>query len=97
MADELQSRLRSLQSKAKLLTERYRTLLRQKQLQDNEMLQLQHTVKRQQERISLLEQQLEHMRVITPLTVDGADMEQSRAVLTQLVRDIDKCIAELTD
>lgn len=97
MADELQSRLRSLQSKAKLLTERYRTLLRQKQLQDNEMLQLQHTVKRQQERISLLEQQLEHMRVITPLTVDGADLEQSRAVLAQLVRDIDKCIAELTD
>lgn len=97
MADELQSRLHSLQSKAKLLTERYRTLLRQKQLQDNEMLQLQHTVKRQHERISLLEQQLEHMRVITPLTVDGADLEQSRAVLAQLVRDIDKCIAELTD
>lgn len=97
MADELQSRLRSLQTKATLLTERYTTLLRQKQLQDNEMLQLRHTVKRQQERISLLEQQLEHMRVITPLTVDGADLEQSRAVLTQLVRDIDKCIAELTD
>ena len=42
MADELQSRLRSLQSKAKLLTERYKTLLRHKQLQDNEVLQLQH-------------------------------------------------------
>ena len=97
MADELQSRLRSLQSKAKLLMERYKTLLRQKQLQDNEVLQLKHTVKQQQERIALLEQQLEHMRVITPLTVQGADLEQSRAVLTQLVRDIDKCIAELTD
>lgn len=97
MADELQSRLRSLQSKAKLLTERYKTLLRHKQLQDNGVLQLQHTVKRQQERIALLEQQLEQMRVITPFAVQGADLEQSRVVLTQLVRDIDKCIAELTD
>ncbi|MDE7024515.1 MAG: hypothetical protein K2O88_01375 [Paramuribaculum sp.] len=89
--------MRSLQSKAKLLTERYRLLLHQKQLQDSELQQLQHTVKQQQKQIALLEQQLEQMRVVTPLTVKGADLERSRAVLTHLVRDIDKCIAELTD
>lgn len=97
MADELQTRLQSLQGKAKLLMERYKLLLRQKQHQDNELLQLQHTVKQQQKQIATLEQQLEHLRVVTPLAVQGADLELSRAVMTQLVRDIDKCIAELTD
>lgn len=97
MADELQTRLQSLQSKAKLLTERYKLLMRQKQHQDNELAQLQDTVRRQQKQIELLEQQLEHLRVVSPMSVRGADMELSRAVLSQLVRDIDKCIAELTD
>ena len=97
MADELQTRLQSLQSKAKLLMERYKLILRQKQHQDAELAQLHDTVRHQQKQIALLEQQLEHLRVVSPLSVRGADMELSRAVLSQLVRDIDKCIAELTD
>ncbi len=97
MADELQARIDSLKSKAKLLTERYKMIVQQKQLQNDRIGQLEATVDKQQREIRLLQQQNEQLRIVSTMAVEREDMEHTRTVLTQLVRDIDKCIAELTD
>ncbi|MDE6324504.1 MAG: hypothetical protein K2L85_10295 [Paramuribaculum sp.] len=97
MAADLQQRLESIRSKASLLTERYVELLEEKRAAEAKIAQLQSTLQRQQHEIDLLRQQNEQLRVVTTLSPKREDVERSRAFLSQLVRDIDKCIAELTE
>jgi hypothetical protein len=97
MAADLQSRINNLRSKAELLTGRYRMLVQQKQQCDLKVQELEATVKRQQREIEILHQQIENLQVVTTIAPSRENVEHSRAILSQLVRDIDKCIAELTD
>ncbi len=97
MAANLQQRLESIRSKASLLTERYVDLLEEKRAAEAKIAQLQSTLQHQQQEIDRLRQQNEQLRVVTTLSPKREDVERSRAFLSQLVRDIDKCIAELTE
>ncbi|MDE5684924.1 MAG: DUF3450 domain-containing protein [Paramuribaculum sp.] len=97
MAANLQQRLESIRSKASLLTERYVDLLEEKRAAEAKIAQLQSTLQHQQQEIDRLRQQNEQLRVVTTLSPRREDVERSRAFLSQLVRDIDKCIAELTE
>ncbi len=54
--------------------------------QDNERLQ---------KRIDLLNQENEYLRVVHSVSPSRSDAENTRALLAGLVRDIDKCIADL--
>lgn len=97
MAVNLQHRLKSIQGKAQLITERYAELLEEKHAADAEIDELRTQLGRQQREMAHLRQQIENLQVVTTLTPKREDVERSRAFLSQLVRDIDKCIAELTD
>ena len=94
MAANLQQRLESIRSKASLLTERYVDLLEEKRAAEAKIAQLQSTLQHQQQEIDRLRQQNEQFTTLSP---KREDVERSRAFLSQLVRDIDKCIAELTE
>ncbi|MDE6283263.1 MAG: hypothetical protein K2L97_04655 [Muribaculaceae bacterium] len=48
-------------------------------------------------KVSRLEQEVEFLRIATTIAPERKDVEQTRALLTQLVRDIDKCIADLKE
>jgi len=97
MAANLQHRLESISSKAQLLTERYVELLEIKRAADAEIGELRAQLERQQREMAHLRQQIEHLQVVTTIAPKREDVERSRAFLSQLVRDIDKCIAELND
>lgn len=97
MAGNLQQRLDSIRSKAQLLQSRYLMLLDEKRAADARILELQDSLERQQKEINIMQQQIEHLRVVTTLNPSRDDVERSRAILTELVRDIDKCISELTE
>jgi len=97
MAGDLQQRLESLRSKAQMLTSRYEMLLSDKRDADAKISELNTLVERQKREIGILNQQLENLRVVSTITPSRDDVQQSRAILSQLVRDIDKCISELTD
>ncbi len=97
MAGNLQQRLDSIRSKAQLLQSRYLMLLDEKRAADARILELQDTLERQKKEINIMQQQIEHLRVVTTLNPSRDDVERSRAILTELVRDIDKCISELTE
>lgn len=95
MAGDLQQRIDSLRGKAQLLTQRYEKLLSDKREADTTIGELKAKLAEQSKEISLLRQQLEYLRVVSPTSVTPGDAQQSRAILVQIVRDIDKCISEL--
>ena len=39
----------------------------------------------------------DYLRMARAINSSAAELSQSKAILTQLVRDVDKCIAQLTD
>lgn len=97
MAANLQQRIESLRSKSRLLTERYAEVIEEKRAAEAQIDELRAQLQRQQREISHLRQQIENLQVVTTISHNRKDVERSRAFLSQLVRDIDKCIAELTD
>lgn len=97
MAASLQQRIDSIKGKALLLMERYAELLDEKKAAEAQIAELRARVELQQREIDRMKVEIESLKVVTTLTPKREDVEQSRAFLSQLVRDIDKCIAELTD
>lgn len=97
MADELKQILERLRGKADILVERYRILLQEKQQVDMLVKELTSLTQKQQKEIDRLKQEVEHLKVVTTLTPDRKDVEKSRAFLSKLVRNIDKCINELKE
>lgn len=97
MAGNLQQRLESLRSKAVLLTQRYAVLLEQKQQADSLIADLQRTLEQQRREMDVMRQQIEHLRVVSTIDPRREDVEMTRSVLNKLVRDIDKCINDLTE
>lgn len=97
MAGNLQQRLDSLKSKAEILTSRYRRLADEKRAADAMISDLRSTIERQQKELSHLRQQIEYLTVVTTIVPRREDVERSRVILSELVREIDKCITDLTD
>lgn len=97
MADKLKQTLERLRSKTDILTERYHKLLQEKQQADVSIEQLKIETQKQQKEINRLQQEVEHLKVVTTLSPNREDVEKSRAFLSKLVRDIDKCITELKE
>lgn len=97
MAATLQQRIESIKSKALLLTERYAELLEERRAAEAQIVELRAQLERQQKEMAHMKQQIENLQVVTTLAPKREDVERSRAFLLQLVRDIDRCIAELTD
>lgn len=97
MAGNLQQRLDSLSSKAQLLVERYARLAEAKHLADKRISELEANLERKNRETALLRQQIEELQVVTTLAPRREDVERSRAFLSELLRDIDKCINELSE
>lgn len=97
MAGNLQQTLERIRGKAGLLTERYALLRKEKEAGDSRIKELEATVMRQQQEIERLRQEAEYLKVVTTLNPDRKDVERSRAILSGLVREIDKCILELNE
>lgn len=96
MAGTLQQRLDSIKDKAEKLTSRYRRLIEEKRAADTMISDLRQTVERQQRELAGLRQKIEYLTVVTTINPERDKVEQTRVVLSELVREIDKCINELT-
>lgn len=97
MADDLKARLDSISNKAKLLTELYVALRQEKQTADCRIEELNNIVNNQQKEIERLTQEVEYLKIATTIVPDRNQVENSRAILSKLVREIDKCILELKE
>ena len=97
MADDLKARLERISNKAMLLTELYVALRKEKEDADYRIEELNNIVNNQQKEIERLTQEVEYLKIATTIVPDRTQVENSRAILTKLVREIDKCILELKE
>lgn len=95
MTGELPSRIERLKHKAEVLFSRYQMLKQQKIVADEEILRLKAALDERDRMIENLNRNLEYMKAAVGVAPSKEELEQSRAILTQLVRDINKCINDL--
>lgn len=92
----LQQRLSSIEVKTQMLLAKYAGLRAAKAAADERCDNLLRQVEQQSREIADLRRQVEYLRVTTTIAPTRDAVEQSRAVISELVREIDKCIADLT-
>lgn len=97
MAGDLQKRLDSLTNKAQLLLKRYAMLEEENAAMKQKINELEATLSRQNRELTDKNRQIEQLQVMGVLAPTREDIEKSRAFLTGLVRDIDRCINELNE
>ena len=95
MSADLKQRLDSLRTKTVLLLKRHEMLEEAASAARQRIRELEQDNERLQKRIDLLNQENEYLRVVHSVSPSRSDAENTRALLAGLVRDIDKCIADL--
>ena len=88
MAVELQQTIDRVNAKTQILLERYALIRRRRDEAEAKVAELE---------AALTKLQAEFLQIATTLTPSRKDVERSRALLTELVREIDKCIADLNE
>lgn len=97
MASNLQDTLQRVVNKSEILIEKYRALLEEKRRVDaaNESLSSKNVALEKE--IERLRQENEYLRLARSISSTPEQTEANRAWISKLVRDIDKCISQLTD
>lgn len=95
MAKDLSDQLSRLGHKAELLATRYATLRAENERLRNEIMDLQSTVKALETSNEKLRLEVEHLQISSAIAPDGESVRQTRVVISNLVREIDACIADL--
>ena len=97
MANELQQTLARIINKSNILVEKYHELENAYSELESEKKQLVEQIeqiKRDNERMS---QEIEYLKMARVVAPNLDDVENARTTISTLVRDIDKCIAQLNE
>lgn len=97
MVSDLQQTLMRIGRKVESLTERYNALLAEKRKADAIISQMEKQILSRDEEIRILKSRVEYLTVVTTAIPNRDDVEKSRAKISELVREIDRCITELSE
>lgn len=97
MADEFHKSIDRVSAKARIILERYNVMKRQRQIDLERIEELETALRKLTAENQQLQTQVEFLRIATTIAPDRADVERTRTMLSELVREIDKCITELND
>ncbi len=95
MATELSEQLTRLGHKAELLVTRYATLQDADRRLRDELLEAKAQLTAANATIEKLQVENEYLRISSALAPDTASAIRARATLSDLVREIDACVADL--
>ena len=96
MPGELKQTIERVSNKAKILVERYHVLLESKRQADARILEQDAMILAQKKEIESLRQQVEYLQIATHVIPDNSQTERTRTLISTLVREIDRCINDLT-
>lgn len=97
MASEFQQVIDRVSAKMQILLDRYAIVNRRREEALARIDDLEREVVALTEQNRRLQAEVEFLKVATTISPDRADVEATRATLSRLVREIDKCITELND
>jgi len=97
MAVELQQTVSRIAAKSRIILERYELMKRQLKADAEKIGQLEQDINRMRAENERLRSQVDYLKMAAIVAPEREDVERTRALLSNLVREIDKCIADLTD
>ena len=97
MAGEFQQIIDRINAKTGLILECYTIVNRQRREALARIEELEGQLRKLQGENQKLAMEVEFLKIATTIAPDRKDVENTRAMLTELVREIDKCISELND
>ena len=97
MASDLQNILQRVSNKSEVLIEKYNVLVAEKETLVGENAALKSDNSRLMKELQQLRQENEYLRLARTMAASVEQMEQNKARISKIVRDIDKCISQLTD
>ena len=97
MPGELQQKTDRIAAKARIVTERYALIAAQRDEALAKIKELQATVAMLERKIATMEQQGMYLRAAMSFAPTREDTARAKALLTEMVREIDLCISELKE
>lgn len=97
MAADFQQITQNLSGLSSQIIERVRNIIAERDNALKLVADYEATIREQKLKIQRLEQQVEYLTVVSTAMPGNEDIEKSRAILSGLVREIDKCILDLTE
>ncbi len=97
MAGELQQTIDRVNAKARILLDRYALMARMRAEAMERVRELEDENGKLRAENDKLRTEVDFLKIATTIAPDRADVARTRAVLSGLVREIDKCITELND
>lgn len=97
MASDLHTTIQRISEKSRFLTERYMTVLQQRDEALGRIAELEQALRERDHKIQMLNTEVEYLKVTSALAPTAETVEATRAVIRELIRDIDRCITDLND
>lgn len=97
MAGELQQTIDRVNAKMQILLDRYARMEALRNQLSERILELEAALEKARVENQQLRTENEFLKIATTIVPDRNDVRQTRALLSELVREIDKCIAELNE
>lgn len=97
MASDLQNTLRRVVNKSEILFEKYQALMAEKRKVDEANEELRSRNDDLKKEVEQLRRENEYLRLARSISSTPEQASENRAKISKLVRDIDKCISQLTD
>ena len=97
MADELRQTLNRTAQKAQIVLQRYMLMKQKVEQMIARADELERELEKTKAENQRLRSQVQFLKMASVVAPDREDVERTRALISGLVRDIDRCIADLND
>lgn len=97
MASDLQQRIDSLKAKTHVLVRKYAAMEAARRELQQELALRDEAIAQRDRIIAEMQRSIEFLRAATAINPDREDVERTRSLIAGLVREIDRCILDLTD
>lgn len=97
MASDFASTLQRLSEKSRFLTERYKTVLSERDEALSRIADLEKQLHDSRHQLQLLHAEVEYLKVSSVLAPSAESVTATRVMIRELIAEIDRCIAELND
>lgn len=97
MAVNLEQQLESIRAKTLVVSEKYQRLREAFEAQKVEISDLRAQLLAGKEENEKLRQKVEYLSIASTVSLTADDLSATRAMVADLVREIDRCLADLAD
>lgn len=97
MASDLQQQLENIRAKARVVGEKYQHLKKAYDDARDEISALKAQVLARDEELEKLRLQVEYLSIASTVRITGPDLASTKAMIADLVREIDRCLIDLND